>query len=100
MISFNDSKGEDIDVIQKILDKSVKLLFKINQARKLESETSIADAMADMDKHNQEIQKLIAKINPKLHKILTDPKNKDKSTFELIKNYHCVELSEANIIDV
>ena len=90
MTSFNGSDGDDIDVIQKILDKSVELLSKIRQAKKLQSETSIIDAMVDMDKHNEEIQQLIAKINPELHKILTDPKNKDKSSFELIKN-HCMK---------
>ena len=95
MTELNINKGEDIDVMQEILDKSVELLFKIREAGKLQADISIADVMNDLDKHNQEIQQLIAKINPELHKILTDPKNKNKSSFELIKNHHCVEALHA-----
>ena len=87
MTSFSGSDGDDIDVIQEILDKSVELLFKIREAGKLQADICMADVMNDLDKHNQEIQQLIAKINPELHKIITDPKNKDKSSFELIKHY-------------
>ena len=93
MTELNINKGEDIDVMQEILDKSVELLFKIRKAGKLQADISIADIMNDLDKHNQEIQQLIAKINPELHKIITDPKNKNKSTFELIAKHHCVELT-------
>ena len=90
MTSFNNSNGDDIDVMQEILDKSVELLFKIRKAGKLQADICIADVLDDLDKHNQEIQALIAKINPELYNIITDPKNKDKSTFDLIKN-HCME---------
>ena len=87
MTSFNGSDGGDIDVMQEILDKSVELLFKIREAGKLQADICMADVMNDLDKHNQEIQALIAKINPELYSIITDPKNKDKSTFDLIKHY-------------
>ena len=92
MTSFNGSDGDDIDVMQEILDKSVELLFKIRQANDLQADISIVDVMNDLNEHNQDIQQLIAKINPELHKIITDPKNKDKSSFELIVKHHCVEL--------
>ena len=95
MTSFNGSDGDDIDVMQEILDKSVELLFKVRQANNLQADICMADIMNDLDKHNQQIQQLIAKINPELHKILTDPKNKDKSSFDLIKNHHCVEALHA-----
>ena len=87
MTSFSGSDRDDIDIMQEILDKSVELLFKIRKARKLQTDICMADVMNDLDNHNQEIQQLIAKINPELHKIITDPKNKDKSSFELIKHY-------------
>ena len=102
MTLFNSSDGDDIDVMQEILDKSVELLFKIRQANDLHEDICIVDVMNDLDKHNREIQQLIAKVNPELHKIITDPKNKDKSSFELITDhcmeplhgaYHCMELN-------
>ena len=84
MTSFNGSDGDDIDVMQDILDKSVELLFKIRQANNLQADICIADVLDDLDKHNQEIQQLIAKINPELHKVITHPKNQNKSSSELI----------------
>ena len=67
MTELNINKAEDIDVMQEILDKSVELLFKIRKAGKLQADISISDIINDLNKHNQEIQQLIAKINPELH---------------------------------
>ena len=96
MSYFFNNEEEKIDIMQEILDKSVKLLFEIRKAITLQGDARILDIMQDLERSNQEIQQLIKQTNPELYKIITDPKNQSQSSFNLIKDY-CERKRKENI---
>ena len=59
----------------------------MEKATKSQGNDCIVDIMQDMERDQKTLSNLFYKINPELHKIITDPKNQDQFSFNLIKDY-------------